>query len=205
MLVIEVIRCEFCVNVSSGLFPFLCWSATTEVQFSSCSLSIRVCCSFFLQHGSSCSVAISPSRLWGLLVNSCLLLGPWLSPLPDRFPAVNSLIQRINLRKRRDSLILGSVIGVCTILLLLYAFHWWMFAPLDSAKTHHHLPSPQPRKSEWGKHQNFHSLLVAGAVSMMSGASDGRLWHWAWAEAAVFLLPCCSPSFGLNLVGFVCL
>ncbi|KAJ7416427.1 Golgi SNAP receptor complex member 1 [Willisornis vidua] len=42
---------------------------------------------------------------------------------PDRFPAVNSLIQRINLRKRRDSLVLGGVIGVCTVLLLLYAFH----------------------------------------------------------------------------------
>uniref|UniRef100_A0A8B9HIQ1 Golgi SNAP receptor complex member 1 n=1 Tax=Astyanax mexicanus TaxID=7994 RepID=A0A8B9HIQ1_ASTMX len=43
--------------------------------------------------------------------------------LANRFPAINSLIQRINLRKRRDSLILGTVIGVCTILLLLYAFH----------------------------------------------------------------------------------
>ena len=43
----------------------------------------------------------------------------------DRFPAINSLIQKINLRKRRDSLILGGVIGVCTILLLLYTFHWW--------------------------------------------------------------------------------
>ncbi|NXC13669.1 GOSR1 protein, partial [Corythaeola cristata] len=41
----------------------------------------------------------------------------------NRFPAVNSLIQRINLRKRRDSLILGGIIGICTILLLLYAFH----------------------------------------------------------------------------------
>uniref|UniRef100_A0A7M4F8B6 Golgi SNAP receptor complex member 1 n=1 Tax=Crocodylus porosus TaxID=8502 RepID=A0A7M4F8B6_CROPO len=41
----------------------------------------------------------------------------------NRFPAVNNLIQRINLRKRRDSLILGGVIGICTILLLLYAFH----------------------------------------------------------------------------------
>ncbi|KAG9333960.1 hypothetical protein JZ751_009364 [Albula glossodonta] len=41
----------------------------------------------------------------------------------DRFPAINNLIQRINLRKRRDSLILGGVIGICTILLLLYAFH----------------------------------------------------------------------------------
>uniref|UniRef100_A0A3Q2Y5Q3 Golgi SNAP receptor complex member 1 n=1 Tax=Hippocampus comes TaxID=109280 RepID=A0A3Q2Y5Q3_HIPCM len=43
--------------------------------------------------------------------------------LANRFPAINSLIQRINLRKRRDSLILGAVIGVCTILLMLYAFH----------------------------------------------------------------------------------
>lgn len=45
----------------------------------------------------------------------------------DRFPAINSLIQKINLRKRRDSLILGVVIGVCTILLLLYTFHWSSF------------------------------------------------------------------------------
>ncbi|KAG8450427.1 hypothetical protein GDO86_002910 [Hymenochirus boettgeri] len=46
-----------------------------------------------------------------------------MNTLANRFPAVNSLIQRINLRKRRDSLILGAVIGICTILLLLYAFH----------------------------------------------------------------------------------
>uniref|UniRef100_G3P1N0 Golgi SNAP receptor complex member 1 n=1 Tax=Gasterosteus aculeatus aculeatus TaxID=481459 RepID=G3P1N0_GASAC len=43
--------------------------------------------------------------------------------LANRFPTINNLIQRINLRKRRDSLILGTVIGVCTILLLLYALH----------------------------------------------------------------------------------
>ncbi|XP_034462363.1 Golgi SNAP receptor complex member 1-like [Hippoglossus hippoglossus] len=43
--------------------------------------------------------------------------------LANRFPAINGLIQKINLRKRRDSLILGGVIGVCTILLLLYTFH----------------------------------------------------------------------------------
>uniref|UniRef100_A0A7N8YGV8 Golgi SNAP receptor complex member 1 n=1 Tax=Mastacembelus armatus TaxID=205130 RepID=A0A7N8YGV8_9TELE len=43
--------------------------------------------------------------------------------LANRFPAINSLIQKINLRKRRDSLILGGVIGICTILLLLYTFH----------------------------------------------------------------------------------
>ncbi|AWO99803.1 Golgi SNAP receptor complex member 1 isoform 2 [Scophthalmus maximus] len=43
--------------------------------------------------------------------------------LANRFPTINGLIQKINLRKRRDSLILGGVIGVCTILLLLYTFH----------------------------------------------------------------------------------
>lgn len=47
-----------------------------------------------------------------------------LLPTTDRFPTINSLIHKINLRKRRDSFILGGVIGVCTILLLLYTFHW---------------------------------------------------------------------------------
>ena len=39
----------------------------------------------------------------------------------DRFPALNSLIQRINVRKRRDSIILASVISICIILMLIYA------------------------------------------------------------------------------------
>lgn len=43
--------------------------------------------------------------------------------LSSRFPVVNNLLQLINFRKRRDSLILGLVVGVCTFLLLLYAFH----------------------------------------------------------------------------------
>lgn len=38
-----------------------------------------------------------------------------------RFPALNSLIQRINVRKRRDSIILASVISICIILMLIYA------------------------------------------------------------------------------------
>ncbi|KAJ6636798.1 Golgi SNAP receptor complex member 1 [Pseudolycoriella hygida] len=42
--------------------------------------------------------------------------------LSNRFPVISSLMQRINIRKRRDSLILGCVIGICTILLILYAF-----------------------------------------------------------------------------------
>ena len=43
--------------------------------------------------------------------------------ISNRFPAVNSLMQRISLRKRRDSLILALLVGFCTFLLLLYAFH----------------------------------------------------------------------------------
>lgn len=35
-----------------------------------------------------------------------------------------SLIQRINIRKRRDSFIIGLVIAICTFLLILYAFNW---------------------------------------------------------------------------------
>jgi Golgi SNAP receptor complex protein 1 len=46
-----------------------------------------------------------------------------INDISNRFPVVNSLLQRINFRKRRDSIILGLVIGVCTILLLMYAFH----------------------------------------------------------------------------------
>ncbi|XP_041971905.1 Golgi SNAP receptor complex member 1 [Aricia agestis] len=43
--------------------------------------------------------------------------------ITNRFPMLNSLIYRINARKRRDSLILGIVVAVCTFLLLFYAFH----------------------------------------------------------------------------------
>ncbi|XP_077995428.1 Golgi SNAP receptor complex member 1-like isoform X2 [Glandiceps talaboti] len=46
-----------------------------------------------------------------------------MSSILNRFPIINSLVQRINLRKRRDSIILGSVIAVCIILILLYALH----------------------------------------------------------------------------------
>ncbi|XP_059621305.1 Golgi SNAP receptor complex member 1 [Phlebotomus argentipes] len=43
--------------------------------------------------------------------------------ISNRFPMISSLIQRINMKKRRDSLIVGGVIAVCTFLLILYAFH----------------------------------------------------------------------------------
>ena len=40
----------------------------------------------------------------------------------DRFPMINSLIQRINIKKRKDTIILAVVIGVCLFLLILWAF-----------------------------------------------------------------------------------
>ncbi|XP_017141023.1 Golgi SNAP receptor complex member 1 [Drosophila miranda] len=43
--------------------------------------------------------------------------------ISNRFPLISSLIQRINIKKRRDSLILGAVVAFCIILLLLYAFN----------------------------------------------------------------------------------
>ncbi len=47
-----------------------------------------------------------------------------MNDMANRFPMLNSLIQRINFRKRRDSIIIGAVIGICVFLLLLYSFHW---------------------------------------------------------------------------------
>ncbi|XP_035227050.1 Golgi SNAP receptor complex member 1-like [Stegodyphus dumicola] len=46
-----------------------------------------------------------------------------MTTLVNRFPVINSIIQRINLRKRRDSIILAIVISICLILFLIYTFH----------------------------------------------------------------------------------
>ena len=43
--------------------------------------------------------------------------------ITSRFPAINNLLHKINIKKRKDSIILGIVIGVCTFLLLLYTFN----------------------------------------------------------------------------------
>lgn len=37
-----------------------------------------------------------------------------------QFPAINSLLGKIGVRKRRDALILGAVIGTCIVLLMLF-------------------------------------------------------------------------------------
>ncbi|KAF7284711.1 golgi SNAP receptor complex member Gos28 [Rhynchophorus ferrugineus] len=42
--------------------------------------------------------------------------------ISNRYPIINSLINRINLRKRRDSIIIGLVVAFCTILMLCYTF-----------------------------------------------------------------------------------
>ncbi|CAL4083994.1 unnamed protein product [Meganyctiphanes norvegica] len=46
-----------------------------------------------------------------------------LNDLANKFPLINTLMTKINIRKRRDSLILGSVIGVSLTFMI-----WWMFA-----------------------------------------------------------------------------
>ena len=38
-----------------------------------------------------------------------------------KYPAINNLLVKINIRKRRDSIIIGAVISLCTIFLIWYA------------------------------------------------------------------------------------
>ncbi|XP_050302895.1 Golgi SNAP receptor complex member 1 [Anthonomus grandis grandis] len=42
--------------------------------------------------------------------------------ISNKYPIINSLISRINIRKRRDSIIIGLVVALCTILMLVYVF-----------------------------------------------------------------------------------
>ena len=46
-----------------------------------------------------------------------------MNTMTSRLPVINSLMQRINIRKKRDSITLGIVIGICFILLIIYEFH----------------------------------------------------------------------------------
>lgn len=45
-----------------------------------------------------------------------------LNDLTNKFPIINNLVNKINFRKRRDSIILGCIIGFCLVALLWYAF-----------------------------------------------------------------------------------
>jgi len=42
--------------------------------------------------------------------------------IANRFPLINNLMQKIKVKKRKDSIVLGFVIAVCIIILLLYMF-----------------------------------------------------------------------------------
>ncbi|XP_064392385.1 Golgi SNAP receptor complex member 1-like [Halichondria panicea] len=42
------------------------------------------------------------------------------SSITSRFPLINSVVQKINIRKRRDSFILGGVVAVCIVILLIF-------------------------------------------------------------------------------------
>jgi len=42
--------------------------------------------------------------------------------IANRFPLINNVLQKIKVKKRKDSLVLGFVIAICLIILLLYMF-----------------------------------------------------------------------------------
>ena len=45
-----------------------------------------------------------------------------LNDLSSKFPMINNLVNKINLRKRRDAIIIALVIGICMIFLIWYTF-----------------------------------------------------------------------------------
>jgi len=45
-----------------------------------------------------------------------------LNDLTNKFPMINNLVNKINFRKRRDTIILGLVIGLCLVFMLWYIF-----------------------------------------------------------------------------------
>jgi Golgi SNAP receptor complex protein 1 len=51
-----------------------------------------------------------------------MTIGHTIKNLTHRFPLMNNVLQKIKLKKRKDSLVLGIVIAICLILLLLYMF-----------------------------------------------------------------------------------
>merc|ERR1711892_993106 len=43
--------------------------------------------------------------------------------LATKFPVINSLVNRISMRKKRDSFIMGGVVALCLILIIFYTLH----------------------------------------------------------------------------------
>lgn len=48
--------------------------------------------------------------------------------ITNKFPVLNNLIMKINVRKRRDSIVLAVVIASCLIVLIWFAFRWSVIA-----------------------------------------------------------------------------
>lgn len=45
-----------------------------------------------------------------------------LNDLTNKFPLINNLVTKINFRKRRDTIIIGLVIGICLVFMIWYVF-----------------------------------------------------------------------------------
>ncbi|RZF45830.1 hypothetical protein LSTR_LSTR013725 [Laodelphax striatellus] len=50
-------------------------------------------------------------------------IGTRLNEMLSRFPLINGVLQRVNLRKRRDSLVMGLVMSLCALLMIAYVLH----------------------------------------------------------------------------------
>ena len=63
-------------------------------------------------------------RRWMAYLKFMYFLQTKLNDISNRFPLINNVVQRISLRKRRDTIIIGSVIGLCLVFLLWYWLGW---------------------------------------------------------------------------------
>lgn len=53
---------------------------------------------------------------------SMRLIQQKMNTLAHKFPLINNLVQKIKFKKRKDTIVLATVISVCLILMLLYIF-----------------------------------------------------------------------------------
>ena len=101
-----------------------------------------------------------------------------LNDLSSKFPLINSLVNKINLRKRRDTIILGSVIGFCLVFMIWYVFGWQMLVMQCGFK----LPvfviflrNCDLCLTIWIFYWHFQNSKRNG---LLSGGSFGSTWYW---------------------------
>ncbi len=68
------------------------------------------------------SIAVSTRENLAAQRQSFNSMSSRLTSAVSRFPALNSIMQRIGVRKRRDSIVLALVAAACIILIFLYKF-----------------------------------------------------------------------------------